>query len=192
MNFFLLKRKLRSLIYLHFQFSFLSRFFSPLIFNRIVCSSQCSTPNTAWWSMWWGWVREREEEKWNWIWWVKEAKKHISASCHKRRKLNSKQFEKLKAFSKTLRERLSSPRRAIFPHVESPQPPRMSPASAGSFRIADCTSSSFASTCKFLLIVWILFISVTHVCCELNKNCKYCCSFQCDYYQFISRTRKVN
>lgn len=51
----------------------------------------------------------------------------------------------------------------------------MSPASAGACRLSETSSSSSSSssapsTCKFLLLIWILFISVTDVCCELNKN----------------------
>lgn len=104
-----------------------------------------------------------------------EAKEHISAACHKqKKKLNSKQIEFQKA-RKSLKEKtfISSERETIFYQRDSPQLSVMSPASAGSLRLFDWLSSSLASTCKFLLIVWILFISITHVCCELNKNCEY-------------------
>ncbi|CRK87183.1 CLUMA_CG000991, isoform A [Clunio marinus] len=50
----------------------------------------------------------------------------------------------------------------------------MSPASAGSklfdYLPLSSATSAFTSTCKFLLFVWIIVISVTDVCCELNKN----------------------
>lgn len=51
----------------------------------------------------------------------------------------------------------------------------MSPTSAGGtstgslWRMTEWSSSS----CKFLLIISILLISISDVCCELNKNCEY-------------------
>lgn len=127
-----------------------------------------------------------------------EAKEHISAACHKqKKKLNSKQIEFLKAPRKSSRRKtfISSEREATFCQKDSSHLSAMSPASAGSLRVFDWLSSSLASTCKFLLIVWILFISVTHVCCELNKNCEYhrrSLDSICDYYRYRKREKKIN
>jgi hypothetical protein len=97
--------------------------------------------------------------------------KHISAACHKQKQIEFSSSRLLKALRRTNRE-AKRESKAILQINSLQLSSVMSPASAGSLRLTDW-SSSFTSTCKFLLIIWILFISVTDVCCELNKNCEY-------------------
>lgn len=113
-------------------------------------------------------------------WGEKRRRNHISVDCQKQRKFNSKNIERAEISCETIRRKDSRSRTEIISQPK-PAPPSavMSPASAG--RCRHCTasppapfsSSSSTSSCKFLLFIWILFISVTNVCCELNTNCKW-------------------
>lgn len=122
-------------------------------------------------------MRRKQAESNEW------SKKEI-ISQH-RRVINRRKKIKLKADWKTKRfifcERELSSGEEIGFKVTSSRQSVMSPASAGTTmhvsHSISSSSSTITSTCKFLLIVSIFFISVTNVCCELNKNCEYITNF---------------
>lgn len=123
--------------------------------------------------------RQESRDKTEFNEWREERRRnHISVDCQKQRKFNSKNIEQAEISCETIRRKDSHSRTEIISQPKTdPLSAVMSPASAGSCRRCTASpfsssSSSLTSSCKFLLLIWMLFISVTNVCCELNTNCK--------------------